>query len=197
MTEEAPGGSSSRAVALVGPTGSRVIIQQSSGSRLGNAIGPFDQAHAGAVPVVGDTELFKGEGTRQPVRVEVVDRNAPLVFVDQDERRAGDRARIDLESFGDRAHQPRLAGPQRTDQADHDARSDQVREQRAQQDGIVLRRQIDRKTVRKLGHIHGQSRHRTFAEMVETARLDRMNRPIAGVQPHAGGARDLRRSDGA
>ena len=108
-----------------------MIIQESSGSRAANSVGPLNQADAGAGPVVSDAEVFKGSRSLEAVCVEMVYGQAALVLVDQDERGTRDGRRIDVQGFRDRPSEPRLAGPQRTDQADDDPRSRRRRRGRA------------------------------------------------------------------
>ena len=74
----AEAGSSSRTERAVGPVGSSVIIQQSSGSTPRTRSAHSTRHSAVAAPVVGDAEVFKGLRTLQPVRVEMVNRAVGL-----------------------------------------------------------------------------------------------------------------------
>ena len=139
------------------------------GQQAADAIGPFDQADAVAAPVVGDAQVFKGLRILQPVGIEVVDRQAAFVLVDQDERGARDRRGIDPERFGDGPHQPGLAGSERADQADDDARLDQLGDGAAQPRGLVLRFKLDRQ-ARLPVLFTSMAVSLTCAEMIEAHR---------------------------
>ena len=129
----------SRPGAPSGPTGSRVITQESSGRTPRTRSAHSTTPNAGCVPVVGDPEILERSRVWQAVRIEMVDRNAAFVFLNQDECRARNGGRIDRERFGERPYQSRFACSQRTDQADDDARLDQLGERAAESRGIGFR----------------------------------------------------------
>ena len=87
------------------------------GQAVGHTLGPFDQHQVWRVEVFVDTQLHKFVVVAQPVGVDVIDRHAALILVHQHEGRADHVAAIDAQGHGDRLHQPRLAGPQRSVQA--------------------------------------------------------------------------------
>ena len=100
-------------------------------------------------------------------------------------------AGIDPLRFGDRAHQPGLAGPQRPDQSDHDARLDQLGDGAAQPRGVVLRGELDRQTVLP-DTCDSRSMMRTLLILVrESGRspvarsADRRRRPCGAASPAA------------
>ena len=83
-----------------------------------DAVGPFDQCQPVAIEVLVGAELFEFVFVGDSVGVEMVDRPPAVVLVDQYERRAEHGTALHAARLGDRLHQPRLAGPQRTQQSD-------------------------------------------------------------------------------
>ena len=186
--------------AVVGPVGSSVIVQQSAGSRSRDAVGPFDQADPRR-PSSRRRPGLRTPRARQPVGVEMVDRQAAFVFVDQDERRAGDRRGIDPERLGDRADQPGLARAERADQADDRPRLDDVRDGPAQARGLLFRVELDRSgRGRRFGtDVHGGlligSRRRKMVEA--PAARSALDRPSGWPERQARALGDRRRRDRA
>ena len=149
------------------------------------------------VPVVGGAQVFERRGRRQPVGVEVVDRHAAVVLLDQHERRAGDRLGIDPERLGDRADQPRLAGAERTDQADDGPRLDELRERPAQAGGLLFGGEVNLRSGRLRGRT---SPWRPLilvleAKVVEPSRLDRRRSSIGVAERPCRAPRRPRRCD--
>ncbi len=79
------------------------------GQRGPDPIGPFDEGPASSVEVFVRTEALKFRFAAESIGVEVENRQAAAVFVDQYERRAEDCPPIDARRRGDRLHQSRLA----------------------------------------------------------------------------------------
>ena len=88
----------------------------------GNAVGPLDDANAVGFQIFIHAEIDELAFGSQTVGIEVEDRQASLVFLDEHERGAAHEAAIgDVEALGDGPGQVRLAGTQGTDQGDDSA----------------------------------------------------------------------------
>src|SRR5262249_30379607 len=86
------------------------------------------QADAAAVPVFMDAEIGKLAWMLQAIGIEMIDRQPAFILLNQNEGRTADETAIDAKPLGDRAHQVRLAGAERTDQADDSAGKQQRRQ---------------------------------------------------------------------
>jgi hypothetical protein len=83
-------------------------------------VGPLDQADALAFEILVNAEIEKLTWPLEAIGVEVVDRQAGVVFLDQHEGGAADDTAIgNLKAFRDGPDKVCLSGAKRTDQGDH------------------------------------------------------------------------------
>jgi len=95
----------------------------------GHPIGPLQQTNAFPRKVFVRSEIEKLRLGAQAIGIEVINRQAAVVLLDEHEGGTGDSAAVrDAQPFGDGADQVRLAGAQLSDKADDGTGEENVRQ---------------------------------------------------------------------
>jgi hypothetical protein len=111
-----------------------------------HAVGPLHETDTAGLEVFVCAKIVECCLAGEPIGVEVVDRQPGVVLLDQHKCRTADDARVrDIESFRDRTHEARLAGPERPDQRDDRAREYRLTEAAAERLGVGKGVQVKRR----------------------------------------------------
>jgi hypothetical protein len=108
------------------------------GEAIADAVGPFDEGEAARFKIFFGAELEELVCVAEAISVEVVDREAAVVFVHEDERGASSLVARNSECGGDGLDQARFASAERADKGDRGSRRQGGGEGGAEAVGVVL-----------------------------------------------------------